>query len=172
MNDEGERLELLEGRWYPRPRAPISHLLLTTALTHAYFELRQGPSPQESWWILPEPEVFLDSSRVIPAMAGWRQSRVPDPPSGSRWRETPDWVLEIASSSTRELLRSDKRALYLRQQIPFLWDIDLESRRIEVWQFSAADQGYRLLSLVDSDRELVQLAPFENVPLRLRNLWR
>ena len=72
----------------------------------------------------------------------------------------------------REPQRSDKRALYLRQQIPFLWDIDLESRRIEVWQFSAADQGYRLLSLVDSERELVQLAPFESVPLRLRNLWR
>lgn len=170
--DAGERLELIEGRGHTKPRPPISHLLAATAITHAYYELRYCPRLADGWWILPDPEVFLGDSRVIPAVAGWRHSRVPDPPSGFKWRETPDWICEIHSSGARDPNRAEKRALYHRHRIPFLWDIDLDSRCIEVWQFSEEDQGYRLLILTSSSRDVVHLAPFTDLPLLLSSLWR
>jgi Uma2 family endonuclease len=170
--DEGERLELIDGKGHPKPRPPISHLLAATAITHAYYELRYCPRLADGWWILPDPEVFLGDSRVIPAIAGWRHERVPDPPSGFKWRETPDWVCEIHSANAQDPNRAQKRALYHSHRIPFLWDIDLDSRCIEVWQFSDEDQAYRLLSLTASDRDAVQLAPFTGLPLLLSSLWR
>lgn len=167
-----DRLELIEGAWYPRRYPPVSHVQIAATLAQAYLTRLHGAGPQKSWWIIREPEVVLGESRVIPSLAGWQQERVPEPPSGPRWRVTPDWICEISSPDTRGLVHEAKREFYRRQGIPFLWEIDVSSRCIEVWQLLPGKLAYQLLTRVSAEAEDVQLDPFRRLSLPLSGLWK
>ena len=172
MVHSGGRLELIEGSWYPKMHPPVSHILAAAALAQAYLPLRQETSVWEGWWIVPEPDVLLGSSRVIPALAGWRQKRVPEPPSGSRWRVKPDWVCEISATSVPDLIQELKRNLYRRHQIPFLWEVDIGTRRIRIWQIQDDWVAYQRVGEVSAEDEVATPAPFAELQLRPSTLWK
>ena len=167
-----DRLELIEGAWYPKRYPPVSHVQIAATLLQACLELLHGAGPQEGWWIVREPEIFLGDSRVIPSLAGWQQERVPEPPSGPWWRVAPDWICEISSPETRGRVHEAKRDFYRRQGIPFLWEIDASSRCIEVWRLLAGKLAYQLVTQVGPDARDVELDPFPRLPLRLSGLWK
>lgn len=167
-----DRLELIEGAWYPRRYPPVSHVQIAATLLQSCLELLNAKDSSEGWWIVREPEVVLGDSRVIPSLAGWQQERVPEPPSGPWWRVAPDWVCEISSPETRGLVHEAKRDFYRRQGVPFLWEIDASSRCIEVWQLLPSQLAYQLVAKVGPDVEDVHLAPFRQLTLRLSSLWK
>ena len=70
--------EIIGGQLYTHPRPRPRH-------AHAYsrlgmiigpkFELADGGPG--GWWILDEPELHLRDDVVVPAIAGWRKTRMP-----------------------------------------------------------------------------------------------
>lgn len=168
----GGRLELIDGSWYPKTLPPVSHIRAAATLAQAYLPLRQETSVWDGWWIVPEPDVILGGSRVIPALAGWRQKMVLQPPSGSWWHVRPDWICELSATSTRDLVQELKRDLYRRHQIPFLWEVDISARCIKIWQILDDTAAYQLVGEVHADEEVAHPAPFAELPLRPGSLWK
>jgi Uma2 family endonuclease len=168
----GGRLELIEGSYYPKMHPPVSHIRAAASLAQNYLPLHQETSLWEGWWIVPEPDVLLGGSRVIPSLAGWRQKVVSEPPHGSRWRVRPDWVCEISAASTRDSVHELKRDLYQRHQIPFLWEVDIGARCLKVWRLPDGRAAYQLAGEVHADDEAAHLAPFSELTLRPGTLWK
>lgn len=167
----GGRLELIEGTWHVKGYPPVLHSRVAAALVRAYLSLRQGTGTKEGWWIVTEPDVILGDNRVIPSLAGWRKERVPEPPSGSRWRMTPDWICEIGSAATLSPSSAAKRDLYRRQRIPFLWEVDVADRCIEIWELGGNPPAHQLTMQVGADEAAVCLAPFQSLQILPASLW-
>ena len=55
-------------------------------------------------------------------------------------RGAPDLVIEILSPSTARRDRTVKRHLYQRQGEPEYWIVDLDSKQVEVWRFTAGTE--------------------------------
>src|SRR5450432_2731539 len=73
-----------------------------------------GDGGPGGWWILPEPEVHLAESVVVPDLAGWHRDRLRTLPATPYLELAPDWVCEILSPSTARLDRVRKMPLYAR----------------------------------------------------------
>lgn len=172
MAQHGGRLELIEGTWYAKGYPTVLHSRVAAALVRAYLSLRQGTNPQEGWWIVPEPDVLIGENRVIPSLAGWRKQRVQEPPSGTRWRMAPDWICEISSAATRSLLSDAKRDLYRSQNIPFLWEVDVDDRCIEIWQLTGNPPAHQRTMRVEPDEEEIFLPPFHSLRILPASLWK
>lgn len=172
VEQHGGRLELIEGTWHAKGYPPVSHSRVAAALVQAYLSLHQGARPGEGWWIVTEPDIILGENRVIPSLAGWRKQRIKEPPSGTRWRVAPDWICELSSAATRNLLYEVKRELYRRQRVPFLWEVDVGARCIDVWQLTADPASHELAMRVMADEEAVGLAPFQALRIVPASLWK
>ncbi|MBI4957491.1 MAG: Uma2 family endonuclease [Myxococcales bacterium] len=163
--------ELIGGVLYtmarPRPRHAGAATVLGGDLNGAFQRGRGGPG---GWWILVEPGIALpalDVDEVVPDVAGWRRSRLPELPEGSITL-APDWVCEILSPTTRshDLLR--KRPLYARAGVPWMWLVDLDAR---VLTASRLHEGGWLELGTWGDDAVARVEPFTAMELRLADLW-
>lgn len=132
-----------------------------------YDDGRDGPG---GWWILNEPGIELpelDVDEVSPDIGGWRRERLPELPEGPI-RIAPDWACEILSPSTRAHDQRIKRPLYARAGVRWLWFIDVDAHTLSA---SRLQDGRWLELGVWGESDLVRVEPFEDVELRLAELW-
>jgi len=93
---------------------------------------------------------------------------MPSPPDGHKIQVAPDWVCEIFSPSSKSTDREEKMPLYANYGVRFAWLVDPKTRTLEAYEL--ADTGWRPLG-VFHDNDMVSVAPFDAVVIRLADLW-
>lgn len=124
--------------------------------------------PPGGWWILDEPELHLEADVLVPDLAGWRRSRLPQIPDAAFFTIAPDWVCEILSPSTAALDRAKKLTVYAREGVSHAWLVDPIARMLEVLQLESGRWSILATHLGD---ETVRAAPFGDIEIRLSLLW-
>lgn len=105
---------------------------------------------------------------VVPDLAGWRRERLPALPQDQRFEVVPDWVGEILSPSTRNFDLEEKKPLYARYGVKWLWLIDLEVGMEAFVLVAGQWQAGPSFNLY----EPVQAAPFLGIGFSLADLVR
>ncbi|OED38070.1 hypothetical protein AB833_21195 [Chromatiales bacterium (ex Bugula neritina AB1)] len=163
--------EIFGGKLVTHPRPAPRHALATSmvgaGLIHEFGSRRSGGDPGE-WWILDEPECHLGSDIVVPDLAGWRKTTMPELPETAWFETPPDWVCEVLSPSTAKYDRGVKREIYARESVGYYWIVDPLVKLIEVF---ALQQCSWALVNTGSDEQVVNLVPFETLPFDLSILW-
>jgi Uma2 family endonuclease len=168
---EGLTGEIINGqlRTHPRPAWPhgLAGSRLGADIEAPYGRGRGGPG---GWWIIDEPEVHfvLDTEIAVPDIAGWRRERMPTPPEGHKIEVVPDWVCEIFSPSTKSTDREEKMPMYARYGVRFAWLVDPKTHTLEAYELVAA--SWRPLGVFRDD-DMVSVAPFDAIVIRLADLW-
>jgi len=161
--------EILEGELYATPRPAMPHAVAASALgSELGGPFQQGRGGPGGWWILDEPELHLGSDVIVPDLAGWRRSRVPQVPAVAAMTIPPDWVCEILSPSTEALDRVPKLNAYARERVAHVWFINPRSQTLEVLRLEGA--RWTVVATHDGDVS-VTVEPFDAVPLDLYRLW-
>lgn len=161
--------EIIDGELHTMPRPTPRHGRVQLKLgtwSDSHFDAgNDGPT---GWWILPEPEVHLGSDVLVPDLAGWRRSRLPQLPTDTHLSVVPDWVCEVLSPSTQGYDRARKMTRYAVHGVSWAWLVDPLAELLEVfkltgsvWVRVAAHEG----------AEVVRVAPFEEAELSLSVLW-
>jgi Uma2 family endonuclease len=106
------------------------------------------------WWFEQEAEVRLLRERlVVPDLSGWRlDGGVAAPPAFAFVNpivRLPDWCCEILSRSTEKVDREIKLPLYAEAGIAWIWIVDPEARKAEI--FRTAEQRIELVETVEGD---------------------
>ncbi len=161
--------EIVDGKLHASPRPSPRHALaegvLGMLLGNPFHFGRGGPG---GWWILPEPELHFRADVLVPDYAGWRRARMPAMPEKTYFELAPGWLCEILSPSTASLDRTRKLAVYAREGMPHIWPVDPLARTLEVLRL---DAGRWTIVSSRAGTELIRAEPFEDVELRLGDLW-
>jgi Uma2 family endonuclease len=161
--------EIADGELHASPRPAARHAVayarLGGALVPPFDEGRGGPG---GWCILLEPELHLETSVLVPDLAGWRRVRMPAVPDVAYFDLPPDWVCEILSPSTTSFDRSKKVAVYARAEVRWAWLIDPLARTLEVLKL---ENGRWTILATHAGDEVVRAEPFEAIELELAALW-
>ncbi len=161
--------EIVNGELHASPRPAPPHAeaesVLGGILVPPFHLGRGGPG---GWWILDEPELHLSLDVLVPDLAGWRRSRVPNRPVTAHYPLAPDWVCEILSPSTSSLDRDQKLGVYAREGVPHAWLIDPLARTLEVM---GLDAGRWTLLATHGGPAVVRAEPFEQIGLDLASVW-
>ena len=76
--------EIVDGELHASPRPALRHsraeLSLGRAIAGPYDDGVGGPG---GWWILVEPELHLGRNVLVPDLAGWRRTRMPEVPDAA-----------------------------------------------------------------------------------------
>lgn len=168
---EGLTGEIINGQLRTQPRPGWAHILAASRLgadiEGPYGRGRGGPG---GWWIIDEPEVHfvLDREVLVPDIAGWRKERMPSPPQGHKVPVVPDWVCEVFSPSTKSIDREEKAPLYAHYGVKFAWLVDPKTYTLEAYML--VDGDWRPLGVFRDD-DVVSVAPFDAIAIRLSDLW-
>ena len=85
-----------------------------------------------------------------------------------RITDTPDWVCEILSTSTKKIDRGLKMQIYARENVGHLWFVDPRKRTLELFKLVA---GVWVPVRLLSDDALAAAEPFDAAPFPLSRLW-
>ena len=161
--------EILHGELHASPRPALRHSRtersLGSAIGGPYDDGVGGPG---GWWILTEPELHLGADVLVPDLAGWRRTRMPEVPDAAYATIAPDWVCEILSPSTAKIDRVRKLAIYAREAVAHAWLIDPALQTLEVFRLEG---GRWVLLGTHAGIEVVRADPFGEVDLELARLW-
>jgi Uma2 family endonuclease len=161
--------EILEGDLYATPRPAAPHALAASALGGGLFgPFNSGRGGPGGWWILFEPELHLGPDVVVPDLAGWRRSTLPQIPNAPAITVAPDWACEILSPSTEAMDRVPKLRIYARERVSHVWFVNPRSFTLEVLRLEA--ERWVVAATHDGD-QVVHGEPFDAVPLELFRLW-
>ena len=161
--------EIVDGDLHVSPRPASRHALASSRLggelSGPFDRGRGGPG---GWWILFEPELHLGRDALVPDLAGWRRTRLPEFPDTAAFTLAPDWVCEVVSPSTERLDRAKKMPVYAREQVGHLWLLNPLARTLEIYRLG--DGRWVLLSTHEGDAQ-VRAEPFDAIELDLAALW-
>ncbi len=158
--------EVIDGELYAMGRPSGSHQNVEGEL---FSDLRRGGGGS-GWLILPEVEVkFSTDELVVPDLSGWRKERIAGFERQNPFTIRPDWVCEILSDSTRLKDLGPKRALYARQGVPHLWEIDPEAHILEA--FSLSGPRWVLLGMWSENEVASGIDPFPEAQFDLGRWW-
>jgi Uma2 family endonuclease len=165
--------QIVEGVLVARPRPAIGHAWVTSTLgaelNGPFGRGRGGPG---GWILLDAPELHFERNILVPDLAGWRRERMPALPAADTPYLTlaPDWVGEVLSPRTASIDRIQKRRVYAREKVAFLWHIDPLERLLTAYALEGAE--FRELGTWGGDEDqTVRVAPFEALELELTALW-
>ena len=161
--------EIVAGELHLHPRPASLHALacfrLGGLLDGPFSFGRGGPG---GWWIVFEPELHLGGDILVPDLAGWRRTTMPDYPDAPYFTIAPDWVCEVLSPSTRNLDLGGKRQIYAREGVKHLWFVEPVGRSLQAFELQAED--WVALATVH-EAETVSLPPFDDIGFPLDTLW-
>lgn len=164
--------EIIDGELYTSPRPAPPHALASSAIASVLFTTfgRRVGEPQApgGWWILFEPELHLSGEILVPDVAGWRRERMPSLPGDRFFGLAPDWVCEVLSPSSVRVDRVDKKRVYARERVAFLWLVDPLAQTLEVLRLGG-DLWQEVSSHADGER--VRACPFEVLEIDLALWW-
>ena len=161
--------EILEGELYATPRPSVPHALAASVLgSELGGPFQQGRGGPGGWWILLEPELHLGLDVIVPDLAGWRCSRLPQLPDATALTIVPDWVCEILSPSTEALDRVPKLRTYGREGVTHVWLVNPRTQTLEV--FRLEHERWTVVATYDGDTS-VHAEPFEAISLDVHRLW-
>jgi Uma2 family endonuclease len=161
--------EILEGDLYATPRPAAPHALAASVLGveigGPFHSGRGGPG---GWWILDEPELHLGPDVVVPDLAGWRRSTLPQVPDAPAITVAPDWICEILSPSTEAMDRVPKLRIYARERVSHVWLVNPRTHTLEVLRL---EQGQWIIAATHDGDSIIRVEPFEAAPLELFRVW-
>jgi Uma2 family endonuclease len=147
----------------PAPRHSVAIMALGASLAPAFQFARPGRS---AWIFMNMPEVHLGPHVVVPDAAAWRRLRLTVLPETSGLDVVPDWVCEVHSPGRDA--PEERRAVYAKAGVPYLWHVDPVLRMLEVFELRG---GKWLLLDVYRDNAAVAAPPFADVSFPLGLLW-
>lgn len=161
--------ELISNVLYQSPRPATPHAAAAMAMAgelgRPFARGRGGPG---GWILLVEPEVHLANDVLVPDLAGWRRTTLPELPDAPFLQVAPDWVCELASPSTRALDRGPKLDVYQRERVGHVWFVEPRDQYLEVLELDG--DSYRIVQRVSGEAP-VRLRPFDAIELDLGALW-
>jgi len=161
--------EVIDGVLHTQPRPRTIHAQTATVLGEELGSpFRRGRGGPGGWILLDEPELHLGADIVVPDLAGWRRSSLPELPDAAYLTVRPDWCCDVLSPSTQRNDRVLKLPLYRREGVGHVWLVDPEAKTLEVFRLDG--DTYRLLDS-HADDALVRAEPFEAFELELAALW-
>jgi hypothetical protein len=155
----------LETHPRPTPRHAAAMIGVGGILSPPFSFGSGGPG---GWIILVEPELHLGQHVVVPDLAGWRKESLAGRKDLAWFEETPDWICEVLSPSTRANDVGPKRRIYAEYGVNYLWYIEPLSQTLEV--FRRVERQY-LLSPAFVGHSKVCAPPFEAITFDLGLLW-
>ncbi len=160
--------ELIDGDlWaFPRPRA--AHAVVEGELYRGLGPATDDDGPS-GWLILIEVDVMFGPHCLVPDLAGWRRTRMPQVPDVPRIDVRPDWICEAMSPSTARLDRGRKRELYAASGVPYLWYVDPAHHTLETLVLDGS--SYRVTATA-GETERGRFVPFDGLELDVSRLWR
>ena len=161
--------EIIDGELHTSPRPAARHArsasTLGMDLGAAFDRGRGGPG---GWHILDEPELHLGADVLVPDLAGWRRTRMPEVPDVAAFTLSPDWVCEVLSPSTGRLDRAGKLPVYARAEVGHAWLVDPLQKTLEVLRREGP--SWLLVTTFAGDA-MVRAEPFDAIELDLAALW-
>ena len=161
--------ELIGGELYTMSRPSPKHAIAgSNLLTWSNTRFGFGDGGPGGWLIMMEPELHLRADVLVPDIAGWKRTRMPELPDEAHITTVPDWVCEVLSPSTQRHDRAKKMTRYAIHGVPYAWLIDPLAKLLEVFQLNG-DVWTRIAVFEEND--MVRAAPFQEVELSLGLLW-
>ncbi len=161
--------EILHGVLHTHPRPAARHTNAASVLGEELGPpFRRGRGGPGGWVILDEPELHLGTDIVVPDLAGWRRTRMPQIPDAAFFTLAPDWTCEVLSPSTEAVDRADKVPIYGREQVSHVWLVDPVTKTLEILRLDG--QTYRVIGTWREDVR-VRAEPFDAIELDLALLW-
>jgi len=169
---EGQNAEIIDGELVLSPRPAGPHTNCSTGLgadLRTFFGRRGGGGGRPGGWvILIEPELHLGPQILVPDLAGWRRTRLPDTPDAPYIELVPDWVCEIVSPRSRGRDRMRKMRIYATAGVGHFWLVDPALRGLEVYR---QHEGKWLQIEVYEGPIPVRAEPFDAVELEMSEWW-
>ena len=161
--------EIIHGTLSLMPRPASLHARASSRLGNKLGRpFDEGDGGPGGWVILDEPELHLGAEILVPDLAGWRRSRMPEIPDAPYFTLSPDWVCEVLSPSTEQLDRTDKVPIYAASGVSHAWLLSPIARTLEVLELDG--RTFRIVAAFKND-ERVRARPFEAIELELAALW-
>ncbi len=161
--------QIIAGELIASPRPASDHAAASSSLGgELYGPFQRGRGGPGGWWIVDEPELHLGKDVLVPDLAGWRRTRMPDMPRVPFFSLAPDWVCEVLSPSTAGLDRVRKKHIDAREGVEYVWLVDPVGRTLEVFQLR---DGQWLELGAWSGEDTIRAAPFDAIELELGALW-
>ena len=158
--------ELIGGELHVQPRPRLRHARASTRLGAALSGF-DGDEP-EQWILLDEPELHLGEAVLVPDLAGWRRTRMPEMPDDPFTTLAPDWCCEVLSPSTEDVDRAEKLPIYAAHGVAHVWLLDPLVRTLEVLRLDGAT--FRLIATHRGEPH-ARAEPFDAIELALSPLW-
>ncbi|MEZ4370692.1 MAG: Uma2 family endonuclease [Polyangiaceae bacterium] len=161
--------EIIDGELIASPFGGSLHALASTVLGaelgRAFCCGLGGPG---GWIILDEPELHLSGNVLVPDLAGWRRTTLPELPDAPNFTVRPDWACEILSPSTAVLDRHRKLPIYAKEGVGHVWLVDPKAQLLEIFRLDG--ETYRAVASFAED-ENIRAEPFDAIELELGALW-
>jgi len=164
--------ELIDGELFvsPRPAGPhtktASFILMDVG--GEFGDEKGYRGRRGGWWILLEPELHFGDDVLVPDIAGWRRERWPEVPNVKHFTDAPDWVCEVASSSTARFDRERKLPVYAAVGVKHAWLVEPIERRVDVFRLEG---GGFALARSTSNAELLRVEPFAEAEFDVARWW-
>lgn len=161
--------EILNGQLITQPRPAPRHSLAASVIGDEYVSpYHRGRGGPGGWWILFEPELHLGRDILVPDLAGWRRTTLPNLPEEAYFISAPDWICEVLSPGTARVDRAVKMPIYAQNGVSWLWLIDPDARTLEVYRLL---ESHWLLEHTWQNDDVVNAPPFVEVGLTMNDLW-
>jgi Uma2 family endonuclease len=164
--------EIIDGELIvsPRPASPHAHAaaVIGADLVGPFHREPGTPAGPGGWWILPEPELHLETDVLVPDWAGWRRQRLPILRNVPFFTLVPDWACEILSPGTARIDRGRKMGIYAREGVSHLWFVDPLLRTLEI---NRLENGQWMVLANHGADDLVRAEPFDAVEVALARWW-
>ena len=161
--------EIIGGTLYTQPRPASRHALASSGIGGELFSsFHRGKRGPGGWVISFEPELHLGEDVMVPDLAGWRRSTMPEMPDTAYFETTPDWVCEVLSPSTEKTDRAEKMPRYQAAGCGHVWLVQPDTKSLEIYRLDGP--SYRLVS-IETDDATIHPEPFGAVPFDLGALW-
>lgn len=166
---EHQVAELIDGQLHLQSRPAARHARSASAIGEELgAPFNRGRGGPGGWIILDEPELHLAGDVLVPDLAGWRRSTLPELPDAAYFTVRPDWVAEVLSPATQRKDRTLKVPLYREQGVSHVWLVDPVAQTVEVYRLLA--EGYLLVGTYAGE-EPARIEPFDAIEFDVGALW-